>query len=113
MEKTFIRVRSVKDIVISALIIILGSVLIILFEGEGVKIAGFFFLLIGLIVLFVLKSDYKDVDSSITVHFKTSWNSANIYYWDVQPNNDATFLPYSEQARAPIIATDGICSFGN
>ncbi len=35
-------------------------------------------------------SDYKDVDSSITVHFKTSWNSANIYYWDVQPNNDAT-----------------------
>ena len=75
MEKTFNRVRSVKDIVISALIIILGSVLIILFEGEGVKIAGFFFLLIGLIVLFVLKSDYKDVETSIRYKKKE-------YYFD-------------------------------
>ena len=66
MEKTFIRVRSVKDIVISASLIILGSVLVALPTGAGVNIAGFFMIFAGLILFFILKSGYKDTETGIS-----------------------------------------------
>ena len=65
MEKTFNRVRSIKDIVISASIIILGLVLLLLSAGAGVDIAGYFFILTGLVLIFILKSDYKDPETGI------------------------------------------------
>ena len=60
MEKTFIRVRSVKDIVIFASLIIIGSVLLALPTGAGVNIGGLFMIFAGLILAFVLKTGYKD-----------------------------------------------------
>lgn len=65
MEKTFIRVRSVKDITISVSLIILGSVLVSLPTGTGVNIAGFFMISAGLILIFILKSGYKDTETGV------------------------------------------------
>jgi hypothetical protein len=42
MQKTFIRVRSAKDITIFSTLIILGSVLVALPTSAGINIAGFF-----------------------------------------------------------------------
>lgn len=63
MEREFIRVRSLKDIVISSLLLIIGSVLVILPTSDSINIAGFFMLLTGLLLFFVLKSAYKDTAS--------------------------------------------------
>ena len=61
MENKFIRVRSVKDIVIFASLIIIGSVLVALPTGAGINITGFFMIFAGIILLLVLKTGYKDV----------------------------------------------------
>ncbi len=66
MEKTFIRVRSVKDIVISASLTISGSILVALPTGAGVNIAGFFMIFAGLILFFILKSGNKDTETGIS-----------------------------------------------
>ena len=66
MEKTFIRVRSVKDIVISASLIISGSVLVALPTGAGVNIAGFFMIFAGIILFLILKSGYKETETGIS-----------------------------------------------
>ena len=63
MEKTFIRVRSGKDIIISASLIILGSVLVALPTGTGVNITGFFMIFAGLIT--VISSALKTAPGSI------------------------------------------------
>lgn len=41
MEKTFIRVRSAKDIITSVSLIIIGAALVTLPTGAGINIAGF------------------------------------------------------------------------
>ena len=58
MEKTFIRVRSVKDIVIFSSLILIGSVLVALPTGAGINIAGFFMIFAGIILAFVLRTGY-------------------------------------------------------
>ena len=63
MEKTFIRVRSAKDLVISASIIISGIALMVLPVGMPVNITGFFMVVAGILLAFVLKSEYKDTDT--------------------------------------------------
>ena len=66
MEKTFIRVRSVKDIVISASLVILGSILVALPTGAGINIAGFFMIFAGIILFLILKSGYKETETGIS-----------------------------------------------
>lgn len=66
MEKTFTRVRSVKDITIFASLIILGSVLVALPTGTGVNIAGFFMIFAGIILALMLKTGYKDAATGET-----------------------------------------------
>ena len=63
MEKEFIRVRSAKDIIIFVSFIIAGSVLILLPTGTSVNITGFFMIFTGLILAFVLKTGYKDMET--------------------------------------------------
>ena len=63
MEKTFVRVRSIKDIVLFASLIIIGSVLVALPTGAGVNIAGFFMIFAGLIIALVMKTGYKDAET--------------------------------------------------
>lgn len=63
MEKTFIRVRSAKDILIFLSLIILGSILIALPTGAGINIAGFFMIFAGIIITLVLRTAYKDTET--------------------------------------------------
>ena len=64
MEKTFIRVRSIKDIVISASLALAGIILTVLPVGDAARIAGFFIIIAAAILAFVLKSAYKDVETN-------------------------------------------------
>ena len=70
MEKTFIRVRSVKDITIFSSLIILGSALVALPTGAGVNIAGFFMIFAGIILALVLRTGYKDTETGERFCFK-------------------------------------------
>ena len=63
MEKRFIRVRSVKDIVIFTSLIISGSILVALPTGAGINIAGFFLIIAGLVLALVLRTGYKDTET--------------------------------------------------
>lgn len=63
MEKTFIRVRSAKDITIFASLIVLGSVLVALPTSTSVNITGFFLIFAGIILALVLKTGYKDMET--------------------------------------------------
>lgn len=65
MEKEFIRVRSVKDIVIFSTLIIAGAILIALPTGTAVNITGFFLIFAGLILILVMKSAYKDTETGV------------------------------------------------
>ena len=81
MEKTFIRVRSAKDIIIISLLIIAGTVLIALPTGTAVNITGFFLIFAGLILALVLKTGYKDTETGEKYkkaehYFQQAMNSA-------------------------------------
>lgn len=60
MEKEFSRVRSAKDIIITATIVVAGSVLVALPTSASINITGFFMIFTGLILAFVLRTGYKD-----------------------------------------------------
>ena len=62
MEKTFVRVRSIRDIVIFVSLIVLGSILIALPTSASINITGFFLIITGLILALVLKTGYQDED---------------------------------------------------
>ena len=64
MEKTFVRVRSLKDIVIFTSLAIVGITLTVIPVGEAVHIAGFFTIFAAGILAFVLKSGYKDTETN-------------------------------------------------
>ena len=64
MEKTFVRVRSAKDITIFTSLIILGSVLVALPTSTPINITGFFLIFAGIILMLVLKSGYKDIETN-------------------------------------------------
>ena len=60
MEKEFSRIRSAKDITITATLIIAGCVLVALPTSASINITGFFLIFTGLILAFVLRTGYKD-----------------------------------------------------
>ncbi len=64
MEKTFIRVRSIKDIVIFVSLAVIGIILTALPYGEAVNIAGFFIIFTSAILALVLKNGYKDNETN-------------------------------------------------
>lgn len=66
MEKTFIRVRSVTDIVIFALLIVFGSILVALPTNASVNITGFLMIFAGIILALFLKTGYKDIETGDT-----------------------------------------------
>lgn len=63
MNKTFVRVRSAKDIIISSSLIILGCVLIALPTGSAINITGFFMICAGILLVIILHTGYKDVET--------------------------------------------------
>lgn len=63
MEDKFIRVRSIKDIVISSILIITGTVLVIIPSSDPLNILGFFTIVTGLVLAFILKTAYRHTES--------------------------------------------------
>lgn len=60
MEKYFSRARSAQDIVVSVMFIVLGILLIVFPFSKMSGVVGCFMILIGVSMLFVLRSVYKD-----------------------------------------------------
>lgn len=65
MEKEFIRVRSVKDIIITSTIIVCGCIMLAWPDSQSISVAGFFTLFAGILLGFIMKSGYKDSESGI------------------------------------------------
>lgn len=63
MEKTFNKVRSTKDIVISAGLAAAGCVLVALPTSTSINILGFFMLFAGILLFLMLRSGYKEVET--------------------------------------------------
>ena len=63
MEKTFIRVRSIKDIVTASSFLVFGTLLIALPTSVAVNFTGFVMICTGLILSFILKTGYKDTQT--------------------------------------------------
>ena len=63
MEKNFIRVHSVKDIIVRAALMIAGAVLVALPTSESLNILGFFMIFAGLILIIFMQTGYKEEES--------------------------------------------------
>lgn len=63
MEKKFIKTRCVKDIIIFASLIVIGALLSFLSIGIEMNIVGWTLVITGIILAFVLKNGYKDINS--------------------------------------------------
>ena len=70
MEKTFTRVHSIKDIIIFISLIITGCILVAVPTSDAVNITGFFLIFAGVILVLVLKTCYKDVETNAKYHKK-------------------------------------------
>lgn len=60
MEKTFNKVRSTKDIAISAVLVITGCVFVALPTSTSVNILGFFMIFAGILLFLMLRTGYKE-----------------------------------------------------
>lgn len=63
MENKFTRVRSIKDIVISSILTITGTVLVIIPSSDPLNILGFFTIVTGVLLAFILKTAYRHTES--------------------------------------------------
>ena len=70
MEKTFVRVHSIKDIIIFVSLLALGGILVAIPAGDAVNITGFFLVFAGAILALVLKTGYKDVETAAKYYKK-------------------------------------------
>ena len=61
MKTNFIKTRSIKDIIISSSIILVGCILAILPHDTNANIGGFTLIIIGIILVFTLKSSHKHI----------------------------------------------------
>lgn len=69
MEKTFDRVRSVKDIAISAVILAAGCICIVLPTSTPVNITGFFLIFTGTILFLILQKKQIAPQQGRVFHF--------------------------------------------
>lgn len=65
MEKEFVRVRSMRDVIISAAMTVIGIVLIILPTSVSVNIFGTCLAVPGVLMLLFLKTDYRDTETGL------------------------------------------------
>lgn len=63
MNKEFIKVRTVKDIIIASILIVLGLVLLILPTPLSVNIVGSLLLVLGLVLLVMQKTGWQDSET--------------------------------------------------
>lgn len=73
MDKEFIRVRSTKDITISAVTVIAGIILAVVPASTPLNIVGYCALFTGIILVLAVKTGYKDKETGVkyckTEHF--------------------------------------------
>lgn len=70
MNQQFIKVRSIKDIIISSSFILVGFILTLLSLGTGVVLAGCTLIVVGVILALILKSAYREVNNPGTYYKK-------------------------------------------
>ena len=70
MNQQFIKVRSIKDIIISSSFILVGFILTLLSLGTGVILAGCTLIVVGVILALILKSAYREVNNPGTYYKK-------------------------------------------
>lgn len=92
MEKEFIRVRSINDIVIFVSLIVAGSVLVALPTGTAINITGFFMIFAGIILALVLKTGHKDTETGERYqkkehYFQQAMNAAISSVLDSKPES--------------------------
>lgn len=63
MKKSFKRVRSITDIIITVLLLLAGIALSIFTQQISVHIVGYLLILTGFILIFVLRTAYKDEET--------------------------------------------------
>lgn len=63
MEKEFKRIRSSKDIILSTSSMVAGALLLILPTAASINVAGFLLIFVGIILLFILKTKYKLIET--------------------------------------------------
>ncbi len=63
MEKTFTRVRSIRDIIVSCGLTVAGCILIALPTATSVNVFGFFLIFTGILLFVLLKSAYKEEET--------------------------------------------------
>lgn len=63
MNQQFIKIRSLKDIIISSSVILAGFILTLLSLGTGVTLAGCTIIVVGIILALILKSGYRKVNN--------------------------------------------------
>ena len=65
MEKTFNRVRSTKDIIISVGLIAAGGILVALPTATSINILGFFMIFAGILLFLMLRTGDKEQESAV------------------------------------------------
>lgn len=65
MEKEFVRVRSMRDVIVSAAMTVIGIVLIVLPTSVSVNIFGTCLAVPGVLMLLFYKTDYRDTETGL------------------------------------------------
>ena len=73
MNQQFIKVRSLKDIIIFSSFILVGFILTLLPYGMGVTLLGCTLILVGAVLAVVLKSAYREVNNP-GIYYKRSFS---------------------------------------
>lgn len=67
MENRFSRIRSAKDIIISAVLFAAGVACIVVPASVPVNIVGYTLAIVGLVLFFVMKTAFKDAETGETL----------------------------------------------
>ena len=107
MDCNFIRVRSVKDITVSLAFIISGALCMFTEESEPITILGFFLLIAGMFLIFILKTGYKEISTG-TLYKKSEHYFAQSIKDDIirQLNTDPSSLSFKEEDKGTGLRLD-------
>ena len=92
MEKKFIKTRCVKDIIIFVSLVAIGAVLSFLPVGIEINLLGYTAVVTGVILSFVLKNGYKEINSGeryqrVEYSFQLNMKSRILSALENEPNS--------------------------
>lgn len=92
MEKKFIKTRCVKDIIIFVSLVAIGAVLSFLPVGIEINLLGYTAVVTGVILSFVLKNGYKEINSGeryqrVEYSFQQNMKSKILSALENEPNS--------------------------